>query len=240
MNPPARKLVKKDDGLDALFDYSRSVPTIVFEDSDDEDQHIIDKIEVKTRRRSSGRGALRSVQGNIEKPNPTTVVKKVDNDDDWLAPPVRNPVVRITLNEDPHILKVRRQKQELLMLSAQMAAESAELEAKAELAAAEPTSVVSNANSSNNDNNHNSREKIVLQLQEQDGKTHPVKLYLDDKLEKLFMIFAEKFAKRPVSNFTFRFDGRALDPQATPKELELEDEDIIEVHVKVSKTNRRR
>jgi hypothetical protein len=54
----------------------------------------------------------------------------------------------------------------------------------------------------------------------------------DEKLEKLFTVFAENFGKRPLQDFVFRFDGQQLDGNKSPKDYDLEDEDIVEVHMK--------
>ena len=52
-----------------------------------------------------------------------------------------------------------------------------------------------------------------------------------DKFEKLFSAYAKLVGASP-SAFSFRFDGDQLSPSSTPKELEMEDDDIIEVYDK--------
>jgi Ubiquitin-2 like Rad60 SUMO-like len=53
----------------------------------------------------------------------------------------------------------------------------------------------------------------------------------DDKLEKLFKIYAKKVNLKP-EDLIFSFDGEKVGPTATPASLELEDDDMLEVHVK--------
>lgn len=60
----------------------------------------------------------------------------------------------------------------------------------------------------------------------------------DEKLDKLFTFYANKFGKRPKTDFVFRFDGQQLNANSSPKDLELEDEDIVEVCVKAAPKRR--
>lgn len=53
----------------------------------------------------------------------------------------------------------------------------------------------------------------------------------DDKFERLFKLYAEKVHIKP-DNLVFSFDGDKVCTNATPDSLGLEDDDIIEVHVK--------
>lgn len=55
----------------------------------------------------------------------------------------------------------------------------------------------------------------------------------DDKFERLFKLYAEK-SKVDVKNLVFCFDGDKINPGETPDSLEMEDNDMIEVHVKSS------
>ncbi|KAL2628526.1 hypothetical protein R1flu_013212 [Riccia fluitans] len=228
--------------LEPLFDYSRVTPTITLDDSDDEDLEILDKIEVKGRWRPTPR-PLQVIQSNIEGPVVPNVVKSVEDDDDWLTLPARVSVPAVQ-PPDPHILQLRQQKEEFLKLSILIQLETArveaqaseEMERKAKLAS-EESPVVSNGLGAGG--TPSSREKITLQLQEQGGKIHVVKIFYDDTFEKLLAIFSEKIAKRPSTDFILRFDGTTIDPRKTPKGLELEDEDMIEIHMKTSQARKR-
>lgn len=55
----------------------------------------------------------------------------------------------------------------------------------------------------------------------------------DDKFEKLRKMYADK-VKLDVQTIAFSFDGDKISPTATPADLGMEDEDVIEVHVKAS------
>lgn len=55
----------------------------------------------------------------------------------------------------------------------------------------------------------------------------------DDKFERLFKMYAER-NKVEVKKLVFSFDGDKISPTATPDSLEMEENDIIEVHVKSS------
>ncbi|KAG6398897.1 hypothetical protein SASPL_140368 [Salvia splendens] len=55
----------------------------------------------------------------------------------------------------------------------------------------------------------------------------------DDKFERLFKIYADK-TKLDVKNLVFCFDGDKVTPDQTPNSLGMEENDILEVHVKSS------
>ncbi|XP_059452055.1 uncharacterized protein LOC132182732 isoform X2 [Corylus avellana] len=76
------------------------------------------------------------------------------------------------------------------------------------------------------------RVKIVISVQDKDGHKQ-FRMYMDDKFERLFKMYADK-VKLDIQNLVFCFDGDKISPAATPDGLGMEDEDIIEVHVKSS------
>ncbi|RVX12609.1 hypothetical protein CK203_011720 [Vitis vinifera] len=55
----------------------------------------------------------------------------------------------------------------------------------------------------------------------------------DDKFERLFKMYADKL-KLDLKSLIFCFDGDKISPTATPDELGMEDNDIVEVHIKSS------
>lgn len=55
----------------------------------------------------------------------------------------------------------------------------------------------------------------------------------DDKFERLFKMYADKL-KLDQKSLVFCFDGDKISPTATPDELDMEDNDIVEVHIKSS------
>ena len=56
-------------------------------------------------------------------------------------------------------------------------------------------------------------------------------LLQDERFEQLFKRYAEK-AKIDVQKLVFCFDGDKIDSSSTPESLGMEDDDLIEVHVK--------
>ncbi|KAJ0447660.1 putative Rad60/SUMO-like domain, Ubiquitin-like domain superfamily [Helianthus annuus] len=76
------------------------------------------------------------------------------------------------------------------------------------------------------------RPKIVISIQDKDGLKQ-FQTYKDDRFERLFKMYVDK-VKNKAENLAFCFDGDKVGPTATPISLELEDDDIIEVHVKSS------
>lgn len=52
-----------------------------------------------------------------------------------------------------------------------------------------------------------------------------------DKLEKLFKMYAEK-VKGDLEKLVFCFDGDKVSPTATPEALGLENDDMLEAHIK--------
>lgn len=53
----------------------------------------------------------------------------------------------------------------------------------------------------------------------------------NDKFEKLFTVYAN-MVQASLSSLSFRFDGDQVSPSTTPKELDMEDGDVIEVYTK--------
>mmetsp|Transcript_5873 Transcript_5873/g.10176 ORF Transcript_5873/g.10176 Transcript_5873/m.10176 type:complete len:109 (-) Transcript_5873:353-679(-) len=71
-------------------------------------------------------------------------------------------------------------------------------------------------------------ETISLKVKDQDNNEVHFKVKLTTKFDKIFNAFCEK---RGISreHTRFIFDGNRLTGQQTPKDLEMEDEDCIEV-----------
>lgn len=55
----------------------------------------------------------------------------------------------------------------------------------------------------------------------------------DEKFERFFKLYAEK-VKVDVKKLVFCFDGDKISPAETPDSLGMEEDDMIEVHVKSS------
>lgn len=58
-------------------------------------------------------------------------------------------------------------------------------------------------------------------------------LLQDERFEQLFKKYAQK-ANIDVNNLVFSFDGDKINPASTPQTLGMEDDDLVEVHVKAS------
>uniref|UniRef100_A0A6V3TYZ5 Rad60/SUMO-like domain-containing protein n=2 Tax=Lotharella globosa TaxID=91324 RepID=A0A6V3TYZ5_9EUKA len=75
------------------------------------------------------------------------------------------------------------------------------------------------------------RVKIKLKLQEEDGKVHTVKIYKDDPFHSLVQKLKEKWNE---SQITLRIDGEDIPPGETPEGLHMEDDEIVDVHIRRS------
>ncbi|KAJ9548868.1 hypothetical protein OSB04_021411, partial [Centaurea solstitialis] len=156
----------------------------------------------------------------------------VDNDDlDWLAPPPKVAVDK-KLCENSIIKELRLKKQELMSFteSAKDMLRSVEEAVKRDL-----TSSMNSASESPIEKPPKpavERPKIVISVQEKDGLKQ-FRIYKDDKFERLFKMYADK-GKHKVESLVFCFDGDKINPTATPSSLDMEDDDIIEVHIKSS------
>ncbi|KAL8161300.1 hypothetical protein V2J09_012789 [Rumex salicifolius] len=74
------------------------------------------------------------------------------------------------------------------------------------------------------------RAKIVISIQDKEGHKQ-FRIYVDDQFERLFKMYSEK-VNIGLQLLVFCFDGDKINPSSTPASLGMEDEDIIEVHVK--------
>lgn len=53
----------------------------------------------------------------------------------------------------------------------------------------------------------------------------------DDSFQRMFKMYAEK-VKLDLKQLSFSFDGDKINPSQTPGDIGMEDDDIIEVHMK--------
>ncbi|ONK81385.1 uncharacterized protein A4U43_C01F28510 [Asparagus officinalis] len=74
------------------------------------------------------------------------------------------------------------------------------------------------------------RKKIVISIQDKDGQKQ-FRMYMDDNFSRLFKMYAEK-ANLKLESLVFIFDGDKVSSTATPEGLGLEDDDMLEVHIK--------
>lgn len=236
MTSASRKIGQSALRLDALFDYSRSrpaAPVISFDDDDDDVQVVTDpKPSTSGRQHSS---ILEAVKDTSSKSDEAGAV--VD-DNDWLERPPPPPGCPRVPSTDPTLLKLRLQKQELKSIwevSVENAEEAASLKARipeAAISKQQDTGKCANAQNGTSEETPNKRQKILLKLQTESGESHGVRVFVDEKLDRVFTHYANNVGKRPRTDFVFRFDGQQLDANSSPKDLDLEDEDIVEVSVK--------
>ncbi|GLU04691.1 hypothetical protein SLE2022_218270 [Rubroshorea leprosula] len=201
------------DDLEPLFDYRRVQPRdLVSIDDDDSDTSP----DPSPKRKKVSDAAVKTVDEEVE------VIKVVDCEEDWLPPPPAPPKVSAgvqnKLGEDSTIKELRRKKEELVSLVSFGKDLFQEVEKRPE------------AETEQLSNPHCERAKIVISIQDKDG-IKQFRIYVDDKFERLFKMYADK-VKLDVQSLVFSFDGDKIGPAATPNDLGMEDNDIIEVHLK--------
>ncbi|KAI3714374.1 hypothetical protein L1987_72973 [Smallanthus sonchifolius] len=213
--------------LEPLFDYTRVQPLdfIYFDDDDDDECSSV----IPSKSRKSYETAVEKVQVTGEV---IGIDDGEDNDDlDWLAPP-KVPVNKGKPCENSIIKELRLKKQELLSFteSAKDMVRTVEEFVKRDL----KTLLNSECESPIEKPSKPAVEKpkIVISIQDKDDLKQ-FRIYKDDRFERLFKMYADK-VKNKVENLVFCFDGDKVDPTSTPSSLELEDDDMIEVHVKSS------
>ncbi|KAF2310888.1 hypothetical protein GH714_018183 [Hevea brasiliensis] len=211
--------------LEPLFDYRRVQPlNFICLDDDDSDKSPVPS----PKRRKTFQ-------------NPNSVAEEVDDDlivigenckdkdeEDWLPPPPKvSGDLQKRLGEDSIVKELRLRKQELESLAkSRVDEESVKRELNSSLKAAldavteQPTKPPCE------------RAKIVISVQDKD-ELKQFRMYKDDKFERLFKMYADK-VKLNIQSLVFSFDGDKVRPTVTPDNLGMEDEDIIEVHVKKS------
>ncbi|KAK7269813.1 hypothetical protein RIF29_22565 [Crotalaria pallida] len=214
--------------FDPLFDYSRTLPNqLLCLDDDDEDEDVF-----------CGAKKKRKTSKNVgdEKKKKKTDVKGVqvvdleDSDDDWLPPPpkVSCDAKKLT-EEDSTLKKLRLKKQELVSLaeSAKKMLKTVEETAKIE---------ISNSLQSSEDgiceetSKPAERAKILISVQDK-SETKQIRMFVDDKFERIVKSYADKM-KCDLKQIVLAFDGDKISSSDTPASLGMEENDIIEVHVK--------
>ncbi|XP_052187624.1 uncharacterized protein LOC127798229 [Diospyros lotus] len=217
--------------LEPLFDYSRVQPVDVCIDDDCSDSSP----PFSPKRR-------KLLNPAVEKEKENKVVPIIDceekekEEDDWLPPPPPPPpkVSNDTWKfiEDSTIKELRLKKQELVSFakSAQEVLRSVEESVKKDFDTSmqmQPT--VDNVTDQSSKVPFD-RAKIVISIQDKEGLKQ-FRVYKDDKFERLFKMYAEK-NKLDLQRLIFCFDGDRVIPTASPDGLGMEDDDIIEVHIK--------
>ncbi|KAA8532637.1 hypothetical protein F0562_032547 [Nyssa sinensis] len=214
--------------FEPLFDYSRVQPLdVVCLDDDGSDSSPV--LSPKRKKISDS-----EVEREEKEEKNGKVIQVVDcegdDEEDWLPPPPKVSSDSQRLSEDSTIKELRLKKQELVSF-AQSAGEvlrAVEESVKREFNASMQSSLDSVAEQPSKPSCE--RPKIIISIQDKDGLKQ-FRVYMDDKFERLFKMYAEK-VKLDLQSLVFCFDGDKISPTATPDGLGMEDDDIIEVHVK--------
>ncbi|KAL3830847.1 hypothetical protein ACJIZ3_019649 [Penstemon smallii] len=215
--------------FEPLFDYSRIQPNDVVPLDDGLDASPI--ICPKKRKTSEAEVEKKGQDGNVKD---AKVVNCDDDEDeeDWLPPPPKNLDNSSKIHKEDSTLKaLRLKKQELASF-----AQSAEEVVKAVEESVRKDLIASLQSSPNSapmqplEPTHE-RQKLVISIQDKKDGPKQFRVYMDDKFERLFKMYADKI-KLDVKKLVFCFDGDKISPTATPGSLGMEDDDIIEVHVK--------
>nr|AFK48706.1 unknown [Medicago truncatula] len=209
--------------LEPLFDYNRVQPNIVCLDDDEDD----DVVAFPKKRKKNSKSQHVVENGKNTKVETVNVVDL--EDDDWLPSPPRvtGKAHKKTDEEDSTLKNLRLKKQELAAF-----AESA----KKMLETVENSVEIENSNSvddvSEKTSKPSERAKILISVQDKD-ETKQIRMYMDDRFERIIKTYAEKM-KCDLKQIVLSFDGDKISSSQTPASLDMEDNDIIEVHVKSS------
>lgn len=218
------KMGDSTEDLEPLFDYRRVQPVIISLDDDSDSS--------PPKRRKISKSTNDKKEDNNAKEGKTVEVIDCEDEEDWLPPPPKNPVPASKLQEDSTLRELRLRKQELASLarSAEDSLRAAEEAAKRALTTFSDTSPQQDTEELLKPSSD--RAKIVISIQDKAG-TKQYRVFADESLEQLFKKYAEK-AKTDVQKLVFCFDGDKINPASTPRGLGMEDDDLIEVHVKTS------
>jgi hypothetical protein len=213
------------DDLEPLFDYSRVQPNFVSLDDDYSDSSPA----LSPKRRK----IFNAVDEKGEEDGDVISVNDDDRDeDDWMPPPPKIQYEANPANEDSTRKELRLKRQELAALAAQSAEdilrnveEAVRREPKTSRKSSSPIRILDEPTKPPCE-----RVKIVISIQDK-NELKQFRVYVDDKFDRVFKNYADK-AKLDLQKLTFCFDGDKICPTATPKDLGMEDDDIIEVHAK--------
>jgi len=85
------------------------------------------------------------------------------------------------------------------------------------------------ANQESKDSGDGSSEYIKLKVVGQDTNEIHFRVKMSTQMGKLKKSYSERVGA-PVSSLRFLFDGRRINDDETPKQLEMENDDVIEVY----------
>ncbi|KAL6505775.1 hypothetical protein OROHE_023154 [Orobanche hederae] len=228
--------------FEPLFDYSRIQPAnfiCLDDDSSDESSIFIPK-----KRKFIDAEEEKKVKKDMNVKNVEVVDcdGNEDDEEDWLPPPPKNSDHTSKILEEDSTLKALRLKRQELASFTESADELVRAVEESVRKNLQQESVIKNLNTSlqptpecaiKQPSNHPpERSKLVISIQDKDGLKQ-FRVYKDDKFERIFKMYADK-SKLDVKNLVFCFDGDKVRAAETPDSLGMEEDDIIEVHVKSS------
>ncbi|KAJ0038357.1 hypothetical protein Pint_22071 [Pistacia integerrima] len=218
-----KNLTEAED-LEPLFDYSRVQP-LKFTNLDDVESSPDSS---KKRRKKSLSVVEKKVKVDVKELEVVNCEEE-EEEEDWLPPPPKV-LVENQLGEDSTIKELRLKRQELVSFAkaAEDVLRDAEESVKRKLGDSLEASFGSVADQPSK--LPCERAKIVISMQDKEGPKQ-FRVFMDDKFERLFKMYADK-VKLDTKNLVFCFDGDKIGPASTPASLGMEDDDIIEVHVK--------
>ncbi|XP_078429260.1 ubiquitin-like superfamily protein [Wolffia australiana] len=220
----------EDEELEPLFDYTRVQPVDFLSVHGDEEIDCSPCIPNAKRKKCSES----STDGKVE--NLAVVVEEKDQEEeeeDWLPPPPQEEIgASSALPEDEILRELRLKKEELTSIahSAGDVMRAVMESAKREVASCSSRSDDEEAVLEEKVKPGSDKPKILISIQGKDGQKQ-FRMNKEEKLEKLFKMYA-RWAQVDLESLVFCFDGEKVNPSATPAGLGLEDDDIIEVHVR--------
>ncbi|XP_021727085.1 uncharacterized protein LOC110694211 [Chenopodium quinoa] len=215
--------------LEPLFDYRRVQPVTFVNLEDDSDSDS--EPSVLSKRRKISTNGKNKEDNSSDKGKSVQVIDCDDEDEEkenLLPPPPKNVAAPPKDFEDPTYKKLRLKKQEYesflqstghVIQAADEPFTSLSHSVEEETAEEAPKPAAD-------------RTKIVISMQDKAGSKQ-YRIFADEKFEQLFTKYAQK-VKTDVHNLVFTFDGDKINPASTPQTLGMEDDDLIEVHVKSS------
>ncbi|XP_057542798.1 uncharacterized protein LOC130821155 [Amaranthus tricolor] len=211
------------DELEPLFDYRRVQP-VNFVDLEDSDSDSDSKRRRISKSANNKQDAINGEGKSVE----VIDCDDIDEKENWLPPPPPPPPNNVApsskLHDEATIKELRRKKLELATLVQSLQA--------AEEAANVPFSPSFTEGTKETSEPASDRTKIVISIQDK-NVTKQYRIFADERFEQLFKKYARK-ANIDVHKLVFSFDGEKVDPASTPKDLDMEDDDLIEVHVKAT------
>ncbi|KAL6566367.1 hypothetical protein OROGR_001982 [Orobanche gracilis] len=228
--------------FEPLFDYTRIQPAnfvCLDDDSPDESSIFIPK---KRKLIDAEEGNKVKKDMNLKNIDVVDCDGNEDDEEDWLPPPPKNLDHTSKIFEEDSTLKALRLKRQELASFTESADELVRTVEESVRKNLQHESVIKNLNTSLQPTPERStkqpsnpppeRSKLVISIQDKNGLKQ-FRVYKDDKFERVFKMYADK-SKLDVKNLVFCFDGDKVSAAETPDSLGMEEDDIIEVHVKSS------